>query len=460
MQRDRQHKMNMKENLLYLQPNILITVQWKESLPVHQIIAIVYNTQTGEKSFYFFNPGGPWLIDKGDDPKTTLKISLYGIQKKSSRILVSNKYIISPASKGFQDCVLEGHTEKNSPLNIKKEIKPPLIPITVDQRVNKTTQKSYVVFQRCTPLPRHAEYYIQIVRPINTRVKASPFKEYIQLKTCMNNEIACAWYLESGWQVTYQILNGFLTEEINELAIAGASDVASFITHNTKDDVQRLFDMAEKLRGESFTRKKCTKSIPIPYLYRNKPSNHETMLKAEETGIISKYLKDKNGDQASSINEKIKGLFFSASANKKTKQPQEFSYFGNYRIMIKPELLLPGLNLYFADFYCQGEKKQHYVTLVLTTPDSLEDRYCRDRLVKLDINNNNFLYYQKKIGYRVTKAMLVEVLYTEDVDLTKLRSKKSGFVEQIIPNRNVLGRGQSKPEGIPKYTSCDKCNLH
>ncbi|KAK6184202.1 hypothetical protein SNE40_006716 [Patella caerulea] len=451
--------MNMKENLLYLQPNISIMVQWKDHLPVHQIIAIVYNTQTGEKSFYFFKCGGPWLIDKGDDPETTFMISLYGIQQKSSKILVSNQYIISPASIGCQDWVLERHTESYSPLNIKEEKKPPLIPITVDQRVNKTTQQSYVVFQRCTPLPRHTEYYIQILRPINTRVKTSRFTEYIQLRACKTNEIACAWYLQSGWQITYQILNGFLTEDINKLTIAGASSVESFITHNTKDDVQRLLDMAEKLRVESFRKKKDTKSLPIPYLYRNKPSNHETILKAKETGIISKYLKDKNGDQASSINENIKGLFFSASPNKKTKKPQDFSYFGNYRIMIKPELLLPGLNLYFADFYCQGEKKQHYVTLVLTTPDSSEDRYCRDRLVKLDISNNNFLYFHNKIGYRVTKAMLVEVLYTEDVDLTRLRSEESGFVEKIIPNRNVRGRGQSKPEGIPKYTSCEKCNL-
>ncbi|XP_050395753.1 phytanoyl-CoA hydroxylase-interacting protein-like [Patella vulgata] len=309
------------------------------------------------------------------------------------------------------------------------------------------TNKSSIIF-KCedVPLPINTEYhYIQIIQTTSSTNDVSSYNEYIELTTTYTNEIPCV-NLPFREAVNYKIYR--LSLSGNKYHVTKTSDQSQFITYNSKDNVHRFHDMAL-----SFIRYSGT--MPIPYLYRNKPSSHPTIIAVKETGIMTKYDKDNNGDQASSINHNIKGLFFSASMDKDTGQPQTWSFFGDYRILIPPEHLLPGLNLYFADFYCN--QKAHYVTLVLTKPGSVEDVYCKPRLIELDINNNKFLYYDRGFYYTTSERNLwVEVLYTEDVHVDDMSS-----VDKLSEKTtSVKGKqGQSKPDGIPKNKLCETCNL-
>ena len=112
-------------------------------------------------------------------------------------------------------------------------------------------------------------------------------------------------------------------------------------------------------------------------------------------------------------------------------------------------------NLYFADFYCMGTKlgTHHYVTLVLTTPNSNVDHFCQHKkLIKLDNRNNTFLKHcsgdDGEEFIEVTTNVMVEVFYTENVQM---------------PNRKTLTTvqpsGKTKPGGLPKNQWCPTCNL-
>ncbi|KAI0216721.1 Phytanoyl-CoA hydroxylase-interacting protein-like, partial [Lamellibrachia satsuma] len=131
--------------------------------------------------------------------------------------------------------------------------------------------------------------------------------------------------------------------------------------------------------------------------------------------MMTVYTKDNNGDPKSIINGQIDGLFFATSVDPDTSQPPDWSFFGRKRISISAKTMLTrDSNLYFADFYCNH--KEHYVTLVLTKPGSKTDRFCKNRLINLDIRENDFLYRSNKKVY-VTSEVFVEVFYTEDIDL-------------------------------------------
>ena len=104
-------------------------------------------------------------------------------------------------------------------------------------------------------------------------------------------------------------------------------------------------------------------------------------------------------------------------------------------------------NLYFADFYCNN--RAHYVTLVLTKPGTDTDRFCEKNLIKLDTRHNDFLWRSATDEVFVTKTVWVEVLHTEDVDLSS----------PLCSFSVVEGRGTSKPAGLPKNPDCDRCNL-
>ncbi|XP_050395736.1 phytanoyl-CoA hydroxylase-interacting protein-like isoform X2 [Patella vulgata] len=320
------------------------------------------------------------------------------------------------------------------------------IKFDVDQRINVLSGKQNIVFRRDQSSQRwQKQTYIQIIQTTSSTNDVSSYNEYIELTTTYTNEIPCV-NLPSREAVNYKIYR--VSSSGNKYHVMKTSKKSQFITHNTMVDVNNLHQLALLATEET--------PMPVPYLYRNKPSNHPTIIEARQTGIMAKYIKDNNGDQASCINKKIKGLFFSATADRSTYLPPAISPFGDYRILVPPQYLLNSFtsNIYFADFYCKTQRGPHYITLVLTKPGSVEDVYCKPRLIKLDINDNKFLYYDPMYGrYRTASSSNVEVLYTENINLNEMRSK-SGFLETF-----VRSRGQSRPEGIPKNTSCAICNL-
>ncbi|ESO94220.1 hypothetical protein LOTGIDRAFT_161428 [Lottia gigantea] len=213
--------------------------------------------------------------------------------------------------------------------------------------------------------------------------------------------------------------------------------------------------------AENHLSRKGSSKATVRHLYRNKPTHHPTISKALETGIMEKYLKDNNGDPGLSINNKIDGLFFMATPKTTSGQIPDESFFGNYRIMIPPDYLVQGCNLYFADFTCLTGKS-HYITLVLTKVNSKEDRYCRYRLVQLDFDDNPFFYKERGVFYvPLAHYLHVEILYTENVDLVELmmlsRHGSLDFRQYILQDHLV--RGASRPGGKPKPSNCSVCNL-
>ncbi|KAI0235065.1 hypothetical protein LSAT2_014524 [Lamellibrachia satsuma] len=181
--------------------------------------------------------------------------------------------------------------------------------------------------------------------------------------------------------------------------------------------------------------------------YRNKPFAY-FMGCQTNNNIMTVYMKDNNGDPASIINGQIKGLFFAMSVDPQTGQPPDWSFFGPKRVSIPATTMLTRhSNLYFADFYCND--KAHYVTVVLTRPGSDTDHFCEGKLIKLDTGHNDFLFRNNRDKVFVTKKVWVELLFTEDVDLS---SPSCSFSV-------VEGRGTSRPGGLPKNPNCDKCNL-
>ncbi|XP_046558134.1 uncharacterized protein LOC124267267 isoform X1 [Haliotis rubra] len=243
----------------------------------------------------------------------------------------------------------------------------------------------------------------------------------------------------------------------------------------------------------------------ITQFYRNEPEDYYTNIMSNRGGVMEKYIKDNNGDPYSAINHNINGLFFSGSLDTRTKNPPDFSYFGDTRLFIPAEeLFTPDTRMYFADFFCHN--KVHYVTAVVTKRGSSEDRFCDERLIELDLKDNPFFTIKEHTegathhlghlaglsssfqslsvshGYaastlrhpspyhvpshqnvvRKTFRMVsvnkfhVEFLYTEDVDIKGL-IRRCG--EGNVYFKQVRGLGVSKADGIPKNPNCPICNL-
>lgn len=170
------------------------------------------------------------------------------------------------------------------------------------------------------------------------------------------------------------------------------------------------------------------------------------------------YKKDNNGYRASPINGKLKGLPF---ATKHVKgKPLPTSPFGSVRFQVPAEVLLgDASNVFFTDFYCpQGSKcAMHYVTLVVTTRNSAADRFCRDRLLPLDRQQNPFLVQRgNRVYVNGCHRLHVEIFYTDNIDINFLTFHGRA---QLFGGIQTFGNGRSKPGGIPKNPRCPICNL-
>lgn len=193
------------------------------------------------------------------------------------------------------------------------------------------------------------------------------------------------------------------------------------------------------------------------WLYRNRSEQYFADIQCKHRGIMEVHDKDNSGDQASPINGKIKGLFF--MAKNINGEPPPDSPFGSVRLQVPAEILLNETpNLYFTDFYCMCGII-HYVTLVMTKPRSAADDFCRDRLLPLSLDdreNNPFLFrISNQLYVNVAHNFLVEVFYTENIDINYLRNR--GAI--LLSNIPTIGKGHSTPGGIPKNSSCHLCNL-
>ncbi|CAI5438590.1 unnamed protein product [Caenorhabditis angaria] len=208
----------------------------------------------------------------------------------------------------------------------------------------------------------------------------------------------------------------------------------------------------------SFVTKKLNNDVEMHefwMMYRCKPKIYWDEIHHYCNDVMQKYIKDDNGQPGNLINGKINGLFFSARLNPNLTLPQQ-SPFGNVRMCIDAvRLLHPDKhNIYFADFYCN--KNMHYVTIVICVINSETDRYCADRLMKLNPLNNPFVKLVPPTArfqpwrFFVNYSLWVEMLYTEDIELN------IGQFSAI----QALGAGTSRIGGLPNNKICNICNLY
>ncbi|XP_046584373.1 phytanoyl-CoA hydroxylase-interacting protein-like [Haliotis rubra] len=207
--------------------------------------------------------------------------------------------------------------------------------------------------------------------------------------------------------------------------------------------VKKLFRRAEEHCNNLNTRDQ------VFTLYRNKPSSYFEDIKRKHDNIMKPYLKDHGGDPRCPINRTLEGLFFGVTlweGKLPTKSP-----YGDTRMLVPLEGLFDdSARLYFADFYCmRGQRKNHYVTLVITEQGTAADNFCENHLVKLDIRKNTFLMMEGAYAWTPRQDKVwVEVFYTNEVNIFGLRLTKT----------EVIGKGSSTG-GIPKSSDCNICNV-
>ena len=183
-------------------------------------------------------------------------------------------------------------------------------------------------------------------------------------------------------------------------------------------------------------------------------------------------LKDKNGDQRSPINNKLKGVFLDITLRDGSLPSK--SPFGKERVTFPIEgLFNKSTNLYFTDFYCKIQKNtykgrkpnrnNHFVTLVITKRGSEADNFCKKKLLQLNPKTNPFLKKYSSPGQAPTftsianPPMHVEVFYTEEVDLNALK-EKLGPDSVTRYTTGLIGDGRVLPEGLQKNILCSTCN--
>ena len=220
----------------------------------------------------------------------------------------------------------------------------------------------------------------------------------------------------------------------------------------------------EKLmnKAENFEIKKANgEKLEVKYAYRNKPLHYFANIKDNRSNIMEVYIKDNNGDPGCPINGQIKGLFFAVRTEPSTKEVPNVSPFGERRIILPiDKLVKSNARLYFADFWCHYT--YHYVTLVVTKPDTNPDTFCKEHLLELSWEKNPFFFCKspfiggqdstQKPMFYCCREPRVEILYTENVDLSE------DYITWDTV-RTLRRRGSSTPGGIPKRAQCSTCNL-
>lgn len=229
----------------------------------------------------------------------------------------------------------------------------------------------------------------------------------------------------------------------------------------TKTEIERL---RQKAANHATYDGLLRQSALCVWFYRNKTRQYFDDVYANHGGLMEVYIKDNSGDRRSPINGRIKGLFFMAGVEpgSTTGLPKHDSAFGSTRLLVPAnDLLEKAPNLYFADFYCMRNPSFHYVTLVMTKPGSVADKFCADHILLLpmslnDSASNPFLFYNASGELQVcTRSNLsIELLFTENLDITPYRYT-------LQHNTPLIGKGCTTPGGVPKNSSgqCSLCRV-
>lgn len=194
--------------------------------------------------------------------------------------------------------------------------------------------------------------------------------------------------------------------------------------------------------------------VQCKWLYRNKEKNYFDDLFRRNRGIMVPIMKDGSGDPRSFINGQLEGIFFTASVKKGSEngEPLEHSAYGTSRLLVDINYLIDpdAFNLYFADFYCLGNDN-HYIILVIAEADSEADNLCYRNLPLLDWYDNAFLAISHDFEVTDSDSCVIEVFYTNDVNMKKALRKRMAYLHHDISTH------KRNPE-VYKDLDCLTCN--
>uniref|UniRef100_A0A7E4V0E6 PHYHIP_C domain-containing protein n=1 Tax=Panagrellus redivivus TaxID=6233 RepID=A0A7E4V0E6_PANRE len=267
-----------------------------------------------------------------------------------------------------------------------------------------------------------------------TRLELDPMTTTFEIKTVSGHEYF--------FEIRYMAKAMKSTDVEHQAYYYGVGDVW-FKSVYAKHEIAELHSLAINFFADPLWK-------DTTYLYRCKPRGYYDACFDDDDGIMKTYVKDFNGHLASPINGVLKGLFFYGRHFDRETLPDS-SPFGDvmWKVPIA-SLIEHGLdNIYFADFYCLYQA--HYVTLVIARVGTPVDDFCARTLVRLDLEENNWLRVHQKQDrtlYYLNCKCWVEIYFTDDLPL------KLGTFSEVEP----MFRGSSCPEGIPSNMYCLYCN--
>ncbi|KAF8387137.1 hypothetical protein PRIPAC_76279 [Pristionchus pacificus] len=198
--------------------------------------------------------------------------------------------------------------------------------------------------------------------------------------------------------------------------------------HNRNAEYRSIFEPLAVLTGLVDEKHDSIKSESNSMAITN---DHLEDIKKTNSLNLSVSLKDDGGERISrsfpSVN-KLEGFYLGTRLASDGK-PLPSNPFGTNLFLFDHEnVIRENSNLFFNGFYCyKGEGSAHYASLVLTTSGSKEDRWCKQNLVRLRIDDNPFLYVSRSSNQLKSPAYLL--------------SKERFFVEVFVCDINLSIRG-------------------
>ncbi|KAI1711659.1 phytanoyl-CoA hydroxylase-interacting protein-like [Ditylenchus destructor] len=152
--------------------------------------------------------------------------------------------------------------------------------------------------------------------------------------------------------------------------------------------------------------------------------------------------------------EHLPGIVFAADT-------KNGSIWNDGKLCILPNVLInkEETNLYFGNFFCYTGYT-HFVTLVVTRDGSEEDKYCSEKLVRIDVNDN--LYFraakndESSFNMISGQRIVVEIMYAHD--LTYTAGDGRIWAMPAAPDFQRWENDSSEPWRW--CTSCDICNVN
>ena len=96
----------------------------------------------------------------------------------------------------------------------------------------------------------------------------------------------------------------------------------------------------------------------------------------------------------------------------------------------------------------------HWATLVMTYTGTFADKFCAERLMELDVTDNEMLIVTEDGVFMRDSNLALEIFYTSDVDLHYWLSC-GAEIDRI----KSVGKGSSTIGGLGKNMLCRKCRI-